>query len=340
MEWILPGFLALQEYLLTKLAGAFIPAFFIAGAVGAWVPKSFIVKYLSAGTKARISYPSALIGGGLMSVCACGILPLFQTIYQRGAGIGPAITFLFAGPAINVIAILYTFQLLGPQMGIARLLSVVILSLVIGLLFSVLFQKDENKKMAKMALIENNQSNKVKFLIVTLLMLMVFTLPLENFAWKYKGTLNITFLLLIFFCSTKFISTEEREPWLEKSIFLLKSIVPKLLFGIFLVGVLTPHSKFILTKYLLDNSLLSCFIASIIGSILYLGTIIGVVAVHGLSQMGMPDGPALSLLLSGPTIALPSMIVIMGVCGKKIGILFLLSVIVFSSLAGYLYAII
>ncbi|MCJ8344182.1 permease, partial [bacterium] len=331
--------LALQEYLLTKLAGAFLPAFFIAGAVGAWVPKSFIVRYLSAGTKAWVSYPSALIGGGLMSVCACGILPLFQTIYQRGAGIGPAITFLFAGPAINVIAILYTFQLLGTSMGIARILSVIVLSLSIGILFSLIFQKAEIKKVAKMKLLQSEKSNHVKFLIVTFLMLMVFTLPLESIPWSYKGSLNAILILMIFFCSFKYMDQEEREPWIEKSFFLLKNIVPKLLIGIFLVGVLGPHSKFILTKYSIDNGLFSCFLASIVGSILYLGTIIGVVAVHGLSEMGMPEGPALSLLLSGPTIALPSMIVIMGVCGKKIGVLFLSSVVLLSTLAGYIYAI-
>ncbi|MCO4783685.1 MAG: permease [Candidatus Cloacimonetes bacterium] len=337
MEWIEPGFFALREYLLTKLVGAFLPAFFIAGAVGAWVPKSFIVKYLSAGTKARVSYPSALIGGGLMSVCACGILPLFQTIYQRGAGIGPAITFLFAGPAINVIAILYTFQLLGPQMGVARLISVALLALVIGGMFSV-FQQKEERKVAKMSLLESKESHNIKFLIVSLLMIMVFTLPLSGFDIMYKVSLNTGLLFLIVFCVNTYLTKEQREPWIEKSIFLLKNIVPKLLFGIFLVGVLTPHSKFIMTKYLIDNSLISCFVASLVGSVLYLGTIIGVVAVHGLSQMGMPQGPALSLLLSGPTIALPSMIVIMGVCGRKIGILFLLSVISLSTIAGYIYA--
>lgn len=337
MEWIEPGFFALREYLLTKLVGAFLPAFFIAGAVGAWVPKSFIVKYLSAGTKASVSYPSALIGGGLMSVCACGILPLFQTIYQRGAGVGPAITFLFAGPAINVIAILYTFQLLGPQMGVARIVSVAILALLIGSAFSV-FQKKEERKVAKMSLLEDKESHRVKYLIVSLLMIMVFTLPLSGFDLRYKLILNSGLLFLIVLCSLKYLSEEQRDPWIEKSIFLLKNIVPKLLFGIFLVGVLTPHSKFIMTKYLIDNSLISCFVASLVGSVLYLGTIIGVVAVHGLSQMGMPEGPALSLLLSGPTIALPSMFVIMGVCGRKIGILFLLSVVSLSSVAGYIYA--
>ncbi len=136
LTFVAPGFVAIKVYVFSKTFRSICTCiFFIAGAMATFVPKSAIIRYLSAGVRPVISYPVSLISGGILSVCACGILPLFQTIFQRGAGVGPAITFLFSGPAINIIAIIFTYQLLGTELGHARILFVLILALSLGLGF-------------------------------------------------------------------------------------------------------------------------------------------------------------------------------------------------------------
>ena len=339
--FILPGFQAIELYVLQKLGGAFIPAFFIAGAMATFVPKSAIIKYLSHGVKPTTSYPIALVGGGVMSVCACGILPLFQTIYQRGAGVGPAMTFLFAGPAINVIAIVFTYQLLGEALGHARILTVIGLSLLLGVAFAVIFGNMVEQKInrAKMKLVSTGPKGSLaaKWTLFALMMGMVLTLPLEQIPWSTKGPFNLTLLVLVFWVSFQFLTRTERIDWIEKSTFLLKRIVPKLLAGIFVIGILEPYAKTIMFEHLTNNGFVACFMASLIGAILYVGTILGVVAVKGLVGMGMPAGPALALLLAGPTVALPSMFVIVSICGKRIGLTFCAAVVLLSAICGYIF---
>lgn len=336
-----PGFATVNTYVFQKLSGAFIPAFFVAGAMATFIPKSIIVRYLAVGVKPTVSYPVSLFAGGILSVCACGILPLFQTILHRGAGVGPAITFLFSGPAINIIAIIFTYQLLGIGLGSARIVSVIFLALMLGFTFSLMFQRSVGQLGASnMALIQvpSKSPNWCKWLLCSLLMCMVFTLPIESLPWVIKGPLNLSLVLFVAIIAWKGLHRVERLDWIDKSWFLLKNIVPKLLIGVFLVGILEPYARNWMIATLTDNSFMACLMAALIGGVLYVGTILGVVAVKALAVMGMPDGPALALLLAGPSIALPSLIVIISICGKRIGLSFAALVIVLSAISGWLYA--
>ena len=338
---LMPGFIAIKVYVFQKLSGAFIPAFFIAGAMATFIPKSTIIKYLSAGVKPIISYPVSLVSGGILSVCACGILPLFQTIFQRGAGVGPAITFLFSGPAINIIAIVFTYQLLGTELGNARIVFVLILALSLGLGFAIIMGEPARRvNSAQLALIPGSKksNNLPKWMLFLLLMGMVLSLPIESIPWSIKGTLNLVLMLGILIVAKFGLCREESVDWLEKSWFLMKNILPKLLLGVFMVGILEPFARQWMISTLTSNSLFACFLASFIGGILYVGTILGVVAVKGLVAMGMPEGPALSLLLAGPSVALPSMFVIVSICGKRLGFTFAAGVIFLSTLSGWVYA--
>lgn len=329
-------------YVIKRLAGAFIPAFFIAGAIATFVPRHTVIRFLSRGVKPWVSYPISLFAGGVLSVCACGILPLFQTVYQRGAGIGPALTFLYAGPAINVIAILFTYQLLGFSLGSARLALVPLIALGLGMLMSKIFKDPDSRIQtpAELSLVGSEKSSVfVRISIFILLMTMVISLPLEQIPWRFKGPLNILLILSLTYLAYCKLGRMERIHWLDKSFFLIKNIVPKLILGVFIIGLLEPHARIFMIENIMDNSLQACLLASVVGGILYLGTILGVIAVKGLSSLGMPDGPALALLLSGPTIALPSVFVITGVCGLRISATFCGLVILTSALAGYLFAL-
>ncbi len=340
--FIQPGVEMVRLYVLEKLAGAFIPAFFIAGAIATFIPRYAILRYLSQGTSWIVSYPIALVGGGVLSVCACGILPLFQTIYQRGAGLGPAMTFLFAGPAINIIAIVFTYQFLGFSLGTARLLLVPLIALGLGVFFARVFKQPDSDLRAgggaELDLIEETRSPLwVRVNLFLGLMAMVMTLPVEQIPWKFKAPFNIGLLGLISILGGFYLTRIERRSWLDKSWFLIKNIVPKLVLGVFLVGLIEPYITPLLVEYLVRDDALASLVAALIGGVLYLGTILGVVAVKGLVAMGMPGGPALALLLAGPTIALPSMIVLVNICGARIALSFSLAVILVSALAGYVY---
>jgi uncharacterized membrane protein YraQ (UPF0718 family) len=132
-----------------------VPAFFIAGAIGVFVSQASVMKYLGAKANKILAYGVASVSGTVLAVCSCTVLPLFAGIYRMGAGIGPATTFLYSGPAINVLAIVLTARILGPEMGIARALGAVLFSIVIGLLMHLIFRKEEQAKVkAQMAMPE------------------------------------------------------------------------------------------------------------------------------------------------------------------------------------------
>ena len=119
-----------------------VPAFFIAGAIAVFVRQDAVIKYLGAGANKVIAYGVASVSGSVLAVCSCTVLPLFAGIYKRGAGVGPATAFLYAGPAVNVLAIILTARVLGVELGIARAVGAVLFSIVIGLLMHVMFRND------------------------------------------------------------------------------------------------------------------------------------------------------------------------------------------------------
>src|SRR5210317_1063002 len=123
-----------------------VPAFFIAGAISVFVSQAAVMKYLGPGARKVMSYGVASVSGTILAVCSCTVLPLFAGIWKRGAGLGPAIAFLYSGPAINVLAIVLTARILGPEVGLARAVGAVVFSVVIGLIMHLLFRKEEQAK--------------------------------------------------------------------------------------------------------------------------------------------------------------------------------------------------
>src|SRR4030043_2076438 len=146
IEAIKSGITTLEEYLSAHVLTCLVPAFFIAGAIAVFVSKKSVLKYFGANTKKYISYPVAALSGTILAVCSCTILPLFASINKRGAGIGPATAFLLSGPAINILAIVLTAQVLGYDIGLARAVSSVLMAIVIGLVMAFIFRKEESKK--------------------------------------------------------------------------------------------------------------------------------------------------------------------------------------------------
>lgn len=145
------GWTGLLDYLAAHVLLCLVPAFIIAGFMSARIPKEIITRYLGPKAPKWISYPAAAIGGFVLAVCSCTILPLFAGIWKRGAGLGTAVTFLFVGPAVNILAIAYTGAAIGMDIALARIILSILFGIGIGMIMAWVFRSEEAKRAAKMA---------------------------------------------------------------------------------------------------------------------------------------------------------------------------------------------
>ncbi|MBC7324241.1 MAG: permease, partial [Moorella sp. (in: Bacteria)] len=143
---ILEGFYLLQEYTREHVLFCLVPALFIAGAMNNFLSSRAVLKYLGPESNKATAYGVGAVSGAILAVCSCTVLPLFMSIYRRGAGLGPAIAFLYSGPAINVLAIILSTRVLGWQIGLARALGAITFSVIIGLIMALLFRNEEQER--------------------------------------------------------------------------------------------------------------------------------------------------------------------------------------------------
>ena len=333
------GISALTEYLSAHVITCLVPAMFIAGAIAVFLHKENVLKYLGPKTKKHISYAIAAVSGTVLAVCSCTILPIFAGIKKRGAGLGPATTLLFAGPAINILAIIYTAQILGIQIGLARAILAISLSVVIGLVMHAIFQKKAVEDGATLSTVASGHK-KSKSVILSFFALLIGILVINglqiDFAVKsVVSVIMIAFLILML--KLRFAKPEITE-WGRETWFITKLIIPYLLIGVFIAGIIgyiLPSE--IVQAYLGGNSLLSNFVASVFGAFMYFATLTEVPIVSALMKLGMGNGPALALLLAGPSLSLPSMLVIRKVLGTKQTAVYVCLVIFFSAIAGFVF---
>jgi uncharacterized membrane protein YraQ (UPF0718 family) len=356
------GIETLQEYLSAHVLTCLIPAFFIAGAIAVFVSKKGVMKYFGVQAKKYVSYSVASVSGAVLAVCSCTVLPLFMGIYKRGAGIGPATTFLFAGPAINILAIILTALVLGFSIGLARVIGAVGMSIIIGLFMAFIFRKEEREKknndmFAEQGDEKTNRPLKISlsFFVLLVLILIIGAASPEYIPWIPK--LAIVYLLTIFVSIILifYYSRNEVKQWGHETWDLVKKILPILLIGVFIVGIIGGVAAYFIpgseptnavgvavAPYLGGNSIFACFIASIIGAILYMPTLLEVAIVgnlFGYSSGLMGGGPALALLLAGPSLSLPNMIVITRVVGVKKALVYICLVIIVATFVGFIYGL-
>lgn len=351
MEALRAGLVTLWEYIAQHTVFCLVPAFFIAGAIGALLKKEAVLRYFGREVKPHLSYGVASVSGTVLAVCSCTILPLFQGIYKKGAGIGPATAFLYAGPAINVLAIVYTARLLGLQLGIARAVAAISLSVVIGAFMAFIFRKEERQK----ALEEKKRPAAgrpgadegrpgwvtLSFFASLVAILVIGTAPLE--LWMRLAAIVLLILvgagLLLYFYTRDEVTEWGNETWDT-----VKKIFPVLLAGAFLVGIIAyfvPAETF--RPYIGGNSLASCLVAAVVGALLYMPTLLEVPIIGtslGYSQGVMGGGPALALLLSGPAVSLPSMLVLYRIVGAEKTAAYIMLVVLTSAFAGFIYGLV
>jgi uncharacterized membrane protein YraQ (UPF0718 family) len=354
---ILESFFMLQDYARAHVLTCLVPAFFIAGAIAVFVSQGAVLKYLGARAKRFVAYSVASVSGTVLAVCSCTVLPLFAGIYARGAGIGPATAFLYSGPAINVLAIVLTAKVLGPQLGIARALGAVVFAYAVGFLMAVTFQRSESERQDQFAAMPEEEparplwQNAVYMLaMVAVLIFGAWGKPKEPVGWAMavfdiKWYLSGAGLLATVAMVWAWFSGDERREWVEETWGFAKQILPLLFAGVlvagFLLGMpghdagLIPSSW--VAKFVGGNSLGANLFASVAGALMYFATLTEVPILQGLLGSGMGSGPALALLLAGPALSLPNMLVIRSVLGTQKTAVFVVYVVLMSTVAGMVF---
>jgi uncharacterized membrane protein YraQ (UPF0718 family) len=329
-----------QEYARLHVLTCLVPALFIAGAITALLKKEVILKYLGAKANKAVAYIIASVSGAVLAVCSCTVLPLFAGIWKRGAGLGPAITFLYSGPAINVAAIFLTASVLGYQLGLARAVGAIILSIVIGIVMEMLFK---GRTHAEGELVQEKTSNvglrlSLIFIFVQILFLIVNGLQIDFILKIYAFAMII---LAVAYMAIFKLSREQAKEWLNETWTLSKSLLPVLFVGVFIagaIGAVIPEEW--ISSSLGGNSIFSNLIASVIGAFMYFATLTEVPIIQALMAKGMGAGPSLALLLAGPSLSLPAMLVIDKVLGHRRTIAYVALVVIFSTAAGMIYGMI
>lgn len=373
-----------------------VPAFFIAGAIGAFVSQNSVIRYLGGKAKPLVAYSVASVSGTVLAVCSCTVLPLFAGIYRLGAGIGPATAFLYSGPAINALAIILTARILGLELGLARGVAAVVFSVVIGLAMAWLFRREERARQAAAMQFPDEAPRRPLWqttsFIAALLGILVFAnwggkddggffgavfavkwpvtsafaVALALMLWRWHriaawrvavsvaatalaglltGVPEAAFLVAAAGLAWLTAGREgETGEWFGQSWTFAKQIIPLLVGGVLVAGLLLGRpgqeglipSEWI-SSLLGGNSFGANAFAAVAGALMYFATLTEIPVVQGLLGSGMGKGPALALLLAGPALSLPNMLVIRAVLGTRKTLAFIALTVVLSSLTGWMF---
>lgn len=359
---LLEGFWLLKDYARQHVLLCLVPAFFIAGAIGQFVSQGAVLRYLGARAPRPVAYGVASVSGSILAVCSCTVLPLFASIYRRGAGLGPATAFLYSGPAINVLAMILTARVLGLRLGIARAVGAVLFAVVVGVLMAVLFRREEAERQRSgadpfAAAALGAESSRQPWQDALFLGAMVAILVFANWGapnqavglfaavygvhWPLTAALLVALLWMIF----RWYSRDELGEWVRSTWTFAKQITPLLFGGILVSGWLmgrpgadaglVPSSW--VAGVVGGNSIGANLLASFVGALMYFATLTEVPILQTLLGSGMGQGPALALLLAGPALSLPSMLVIHSYLGLRKTVAYVSLVVVVATLTGWLY---
>lgn len=351
------AFALLQEYARQHVLLCLIPAFFIAGAISVFVSKASVIKYFGAQAKKILSYSIASVSGAILAVCSCTVLPLFAGIYTRGAGIGPATAFLYSGPAINVLAIILTAKILGYKLGLARALGAILFAVVIGLIMHLLFNKEGEKSKEHSDLVEDAEKEarplwKTTLYFSVMVAILVFInwgksspeLKVWHFIYQPKWYIGASLLAVLAWMIFTWFKKAELKEWTFSTWVFAKQIFPLLFAGVLIAGFLLGrpgHEGVIPSQWVArlvgGNSVGANLFASVAGALMYFATLTEVPILQGLLGAGMGQGPALALLLAGPALSLPNMLVIRSILGTKKTMTYIVLVVLMATSIGLIY---
>jgi len=340
------GLLALEDYVAYHILTCLVPAFLLAGGMVAFIPKETVLQYLGIAVSKIRSFIIAAFASFFVAACSCTVIPVSAGVYFAGASIGAAFIILWVAPATNVLALTYTGAIIGWDMALVRIVSALLVAIVVGYAMTAFFFREEAERLAAVGGYEANGASaepteRIKTTDIVLLLLIVIDLLAPNYLirtgpyWQKVLVWAIGMAIVVLF-AWKTKTMEEIRHWLQETWFFVRIILPLLLVGVFIVGVIgVLLPKELVQQWLGGNSLRSSFLATLIGAISYFATMTEAPFVHKLMQLGMGKGPALALLLTGPGLSLPNWIAISRVFGIRKAMVYLLTIIVLGTLVGW-----
>jgi uncharacterized protein len=352
------AFLMLGEYAREHVLLCLVPAFFIAGAITVFLNQQAVIKYLGPEAPKLVAYSVASVSGTILAVCSCTVLPLFKGIYKKGAGLGPAVSFLYSGPAINVLAIILTAKVLGLQLGVARAVGAIVFAFVIGLAMQLLFFREDKERTTNAAMFqtfdddESRGIGKTVIYMASMIGILIFlnwapsggSVGWWDFLYRWRWAIVGAFGLVLLYSLLRWFKKSEIADWVTATRDFSVQILPLLFAGVLVAGFLLGrpgHMALIPESWVASlvgtNSLGSNLMASVAGALMYFATLTEVPIMQGLIGAGMNQGPALALLLAGPSLSLPSLLVIGGELGPKKTLAYVGLVVALSTAAGMVY---
>ncbi len=349
----------LSEYARQHVLLCIVPAMFIAGAITVFLNRQAVIRYLGPSAPKLLAYSVASVSGSILAVCSCTVLPLFKGIYKKGAGLGPAVSFLYSGPAINILAIVLSYKVFGWKLGLARMIGAVLFAFVIGHLMQIIYRKEDEARLSDERMFTyagDEEGGRSLGQMIVYMASMVGILVFVNWApsqgasaiWDFifvnKYWITAVFAVLLLYSLVRWFSKDDLVEWTVATRDFSLQILPYLFGGVLVAGFLLGrpgHEALMPTSWVASlvggNSIAANFFASIAGAFMYFATLTEVPIVQGLLGSGMGDGPALALLLAGPSLSLPNMLVIHGELGFKMTATYVMLVVLLSTIAGVLF---
>ncbi|MCX8082014.1 MAG: permease [bacterium] len=338
-ELIEGGLLALKDYIAVHVLTCLIPAFLLAGGMVSFINKETIINYLGERVSKVKSFSISAISSFLLAACSCTVIPVASGLYYTGAGIGVAFIILWVAPSSNILSLIYTGNIIGIDIVIARVMSSLIMAFVVGSIMSFLFRKEQ---IETVRLDKEDKKKIIEKKYVILLVLILLSLLMPNYLvqkgpyWK-KIIVWFIFTVVSGIYACKKLERKDIENWLRETMYFVRIIFPLLLVGVFIVGIIgeiLPRNW--IEKFLGGNSIRASFLATLIGATTYFATLTEAPFVDKLMKLGMGKGPALALLLTGPGLSLPNWIAISRVFGIKKAVVYVITIIICGTLVGWI----
>lgn len=341
LDLIKAGLWALRDYIAYHILTCLVPAFLLAGGMVSFFNKEAILNYLGEKASKLKSFSLATLFSFFIASCSCTVLPVGSGLYFAGAGIGASFIILWVAPSTNVLSLLFTGSILGAKMAISRVIASLFMAFLVGGVMSIVFRKEEINR------IKSTSSLEKKTLITkrhTILLVLIFlSIILPNYIAQGKSYLTnvlvwsiLTIIWLIY--ASKSLSKEEAKSWLRETWWFVKMIVPLLLFGVFIVGVIGKLlPKEFVSKWVGGNSFLAAFLATLSGQLMYFGTLTESPFIDTMLKLGMGKGPALAFLLTGPGMSLPNILAIGRLFGIRKAVVYILLIMSLGTFVGWFF---
>jgi uncharacterized membrane protein YraQ (UPF0718 family) len=338
---IVAGLLAIKDYVATHVLTCLIPAFLLAGAMVAFINQEAILDHLGEKASKLKSFSMAGLASFFVAACSCTVIPVSAGLYFSGAAIGVAFIVLWVAPSANILSLIYTGNILGGEIVIARIAAALFMAFFVGWVMTWVF-RNEKREIAEFKGGEVREGIIAKRHLILLIMILL-SLLLPNYvvqtgSYLYKVLVWGMATAAIAVYAWKALTTEEIRSFLRESWWFIRLIFPLLLLGVFLVGVigkLLPEEW--IREWLGGNGITASFLATLIGAFSYFATMTEAPFVDTLMKMGMGKGPALALLLTGPGLSLPNWIAIARVFGIKKSMVYVITIVILGTFVGWFF---